>query len=108
MVNSVSIMAQGPGKRRLGHLRSDDEHVAHLVEHRRYGLFRRKDDLLDKGVAAVFEIFGIFGLAGGEVELLSLCFHARTFTSTEAARWLGERGFAPLIFVPNLARRRYR
>ena len=51
----------------------------------------RQDDFLDEGVAA------IFGVAGGEAELLGLCFHARKFTSVEAKTWLSERGFAPLV-----------
>ncbi len=54
---------------------------------------RRKDDLLDEGVAAVF------GLAGGEAELLGLCFHAEKFTPAEAATWLAGRGFVPLLLV---------
>ena len=54
-----------------------------------------KDDLLDDGVAA------IFGLAGGEAELLSLSFDAGQFTPPQAATWLVDRGFKPLLLVPN-------
>ena len=80
MDNSASIRAQGPGESslsvpvHLAFLGPDEEHVALLVESRRFGLFRRKDDLLAEGVAAVF------GLAEGEAELLALCFHAERFT----------------------------
>jgi hypothetical protein len=101
MVNSVSIMAQGPGEGSLtipvllSDLGSGEEHVARLVDLRRFGLVRRRDDLLDEGVAAVF------GLAIGEAELLALSFHAGKFTPARAATWLAERGFKPLLFVPN-------
>jgi hypothetical protein len=61
----------------------------------RFGLLRRWDDLFDEGVAA------LFGLTGGEAELVGLCFHAGTFTPAEAATWLAGRGFKPLLFVPN-------
>lgn len=78
----------------LDHLDTDEEHVALLVESRRFGLFRRKDDLLAEGVAAVF------GMTGGEAELVGLCFHAGKFTLAESATWLAGRGFAPLRFIP--------
>jgi hypothetical protein len=99
--NSDSIMAQDPGKSSLvlrvqfAHLGPGEEHVARLVDLRRFGLLRRWDDLLDEGVAAVF------GLAGGEADLVGLCFHAGKFTPAESATWLAERGFKPLLFVPN-------
>lgn len=101
MVNSVSIMAQGPGESglaipvQLAHPGPGEEHVALLVDLRRFGLLRRWDDLLDEGVAAVFR------QAGGEAELVGLCFHAGTFTPAEAMTWLAGRGFKPLLFVPN-------
>ena len=101
MDNSASIMAQGPGESslaipvQLAHLGSGEEHVALLVDLRRFGLLRRWDDLLDEGVAAVF------GITGGEAELVGLCFHAGKFTPAEAATWLAGRGFKPLLFVPN-------
>ncbi len=80
----------------LADLGSGEEHVARLVDlRRRFGLLRRWDDLLDEGVAAVF------GITGGEAELVGLCFHAGTFTPAEAATWLVGRGFTPLLFVPN-------
>ncbi len=82
---------------RLAFLGTDEEHVALLVKSRSFRLFRRKDDLLAQGVAAVF------GLAEGEAELLALCFHAQTFTPTEAANWLVERSFTPLLFIPILS-----
>jgi len=62
----ASIMPKGPGE--------SSEHVARLVDLRRFGLLRRWDDLLDEGVAAVF------GITGGETELVGLCFHAGKFT----------------------------
>jgi hypothetical protein len=101
MDNSASIMAQGPDESslarlvQLAHLRCGEEHVALLVDLRRFGMLRRWDDLLDDDVAA------IFGLAGGEAELLALSFHAWTFTLDRAASWLAGRGFKPLLFVPN-------
>jgi hypothetical protein len=60
MDNAASITAQGPGDSslaipvRLAPLGSGEEHVARLVDLRRFGLLRRWDDLLDEGVAAVF------------------------------------------------------
>jgi len=58
---------------------------------------RRKDDLLDEGVAAVF------GLASAKAELLALCFQVRKFTPAEAVKWLAERGFLALLCVSNSA-----
>jgi len=74
-----------------------EEHVAVLENPGRFDLLRRKDDLLDEGVAAVF------GLADAEAELLALCFHVRKFTPAEVATWLAERGFVPLLCVPKSA-----
>jgi hypothetical protein len=105
MDNSASIMAQCPGKSSLsipvplGHLGSGEEHLAPLVDLRRFRLLRRWDDLLDEGGAAVF------GLASGEAELLALSFHAEKFTPARATTWLAERGFKPLLLVPNSGRR---
>jgi hypothetical protein len=59
------------------------------------GVLRGWDDLLDEGVAA------LFGMTGGEAELVGLCFHAGKFTPAEAATWLAERGIKPLLFLPN-------
>jgi hypothetical protein len=101
MVNFVSIRTQRPGESNLtipfllSDLGSGEEHIAQLANPSRFGLFRRWDGLLDEGVAAVF------GLASGEAELLALSFHAGMFTPHRAATWLAERGFKPLIFVPN-------
>ena len=101
MDNSPSILAQDPGEcslarpLRLAHPVPGGEHVALLRNPGRFDLLRRKDDLLDNGVAAVFR------LAGGEAELLGLCFHAGTFTPAKAMTWLAERGLKPLLFVPN-------
>jgi hypothetical protein len=86
----------------LADLGIDEEHVALLASLNRFDGLRRKDNLLDEGVASVF------GLAGAEVELLALCFHARKFTSAQAALWLAGRGIAPLIFVSNSGRDRHR
>jgi hypothetical protein len=72
-----------------------EEHVAVLENPGRFNRLRRKDDLLDEGVAAVF------GLAGPKAELLALCFHVRKFTPAEVAKWLAERGFVPLLCVLN-------
>jgi hypothetical protein len=93
--NSASILAHCPGASRLAQLGPAGEHVALLGLPGGFDLVRRQDDLLDEGVAAVF------GLAGGEAELLGLCFHAETFTPAAAATWLAERGFTPLLLVPN-------
>jgi len=104
MVSSASIKAHGPGESKLAipvqlaQLGSGEEHVALLVDLHGFGLLRRWDDLLDEDVAA------IFGLASGEAELLALSFHARKFTPDIAASWLAERGFKPLLFIPNSGR----
>jgi len=101
MDNYASIPAQGPGESRralpvhLGHFGSGEEHVALLADLRRLGLLRRWDDLLDEGVAALFD------MTGEEAELVGLCFYAGKFTPVESARWLDGRGFKPLLFVPN-------
>jgi hypothetical protein len=95
MDNPASIIAQCPGESRLTQLGLDGEHVALLELPGGFDRLRRRDDLLDEGVAAVF------GLAGGEAELRGLCFHAEKFTPAEAATWLAERGFVPLLLVPN-------
>jgi len=52
---------------------SADEYLVVLVNAGRFDWLRRKDDLLDEGVAAVF------GLASGTAELLGLCFHRQKF-----------------------------
>jgi hypothetical protein len=83
-----------PVPSRLPRLVHDKEHVALLAVPARSDLLRRKDDLLDEGVAA------IFGLAGGQAELVSLSFDAGRFTPAEAALWLARRGLAPLLLVP--------
>ena len=99
MDNFVSTRRDGPDTRNLSglvdlaFLGPDEEHVALLVESRRFAMFRRKDDLLAEGVAAVF------GITGGEAELLALCFHGERFTPADAANWLVERGFTPLLFI---------
>ncbi len=99
--DSASILPQGPGVSSVAipvhpaDHGSGEEHVARLVDLRRFGLLQRWDDLLDEGVAAVFCI------TDGEAELVGLCFHAGTFTPAEAATWLAGRGFKPLLFVPN-------
>jgi hypothetical protein len=61
------------------------EHVALLRRPGPYDGLRRKDDLLDEGVAAVF------GLRGGEAELLAVLFRAGRFTPAQARHWLRER-----------------
>ena len=67
-----------PVPSRLPHLVAGKEHAALLAVPARSGLLRRKDDLLDDGVAA------LFGLAGGQAELVSLRFDAGRFTPAEA------------------------
>jgi hypothetical protein len=84
-----------PVPSRFPHLVHDKEHVALLTVPARSNLLRRKDDLLDDGVAAVF------GVAGGQAELVGACFDAGRFTPAEAALWLARRGFAPLLLVPD-------
>jgi len=92
-------MVQGPGEGGLtrpvllSDLVSGEEQVARLVDLHRFGLLRRWDNLLEEGVAAVF------GVAGGEAELVGLSFHAGKFTPARAATWLAERGFKPLDLV---------
>jgi len=87
----------------LGHLLGpNEEHVALLANLGKFDMLRRKGDLLDEGVAAVF------GLTGAVAELLGLCFHAEKFTPGEVAKWLAERGFTPLMIVPNSERDRLR
>lgn len=76
----------------LAHLGLDEEHVGLVADLGSFDLLRRKGNLFDEGVAAVF------GLADAEAELLGLCFHAGKFTLTQAAQWLVGRGFAPLFF----------
>src|SRR5271169_3413177 len=77
---------------------SADEYLVVLVNAGRFEWLRRKDDLLDEGVAAVF------GMAGGTAELLGLCFHRRKFPPDKAKAWLAERGFTPPADVPIMRR----
>ena len=99
MDNSASSVAQRSGERKLtipvllSDLGSGKEHVARLVDLSKFGLLRRWNDLLDDGVAA------IFGITGGDAELVVLCFHVGKFTPDRAATWLAERQFKPLHFV---------
>jgi hypothetical protein len=87
----------------LNHLLGpDEEHVALLANLGKCDLLRRRSDLLDEGVAAVF------GLADEAAELLALCFHAERFTPAEVAKWLAERGFTSLTIVPTSDRDRFR
>jgi hypothetical protein len=72
-----------------------EEHVALLAMPARSNPLRRKDDLLDDGVAAIFR------LASGEADLVCLCFDAGQFTPAKAAGWLAGRGFMPLLFIPD-------
>ncbi|HLN28576.1 MAG TPA: hypothetical protein VK395_12610 [Gemmataceae bacterium] len=77
------------------HFVPNEEHVAVLGTGSRFDLLRRKDDFLDEGVAALFD------LASGKAELLALSFQTGKFTPARATTWLAERGFKPLLFVPN-------
>jgi len=63
----------------LAQLVSADEHIALLRNPNRFDQVQRKSNLLDEGVAAVF------GLAGGEAELVALSFHAGKFSPAESA-----------------------
>lgn len=63
-----------------------------LKEGGKYGLLRRKDDLLDEGVSAVF------GFHLGEAELQAICFDAGRFTAGQAREWLQTREFQPSRF----------
>ena len=95
MDDFASIISQCPGESRLTQRGTDGEHVALLGLPGWFDLLRRQDAFLDEGVAAVF------GLAGGDAELLGLCFHAEKFAPGEVATWLAGRGFKPLLLVPN-------
>lgn len=101
MVNSVSIRVPWTGEISLTNpvrhpdLGAGKEHIALLVDRGRFELLRRKLDLLDEGVAAVFH------LASGEAGLLAFSSHAGTFTSARARTWLADRGFTALLLVPN-------
>jgi hypothetical protein len=46
-------------------------------------------------------VAAVFGIAGGEAELLALSFHVGKFTADGAATWLADRGIKPLLFAPN-------
>ncbi|OAI48462.1 hypothetical protein AYO44_07035 [Planctomycetaceae bacterium SCGC AG-212-F19] len=72
-----------------------EEHVALLANPDKFDLLRRKADLLDEGVAAVF------GLASAKAELLALCFQVTKFTPAEVVNWLAERKIVPLLYVPS-------
>jgi hypothetical protein len=82
----------------LGLLVAPEEHVALLAFPAGADLVGRKDDLIDDGVAA------LFGLAGGEAELVGLCFDGGRFTPAQAARWLAGRGFVPRCWPKNANR----
>lgn len=105
MDNSASLTAQGPDENSLtisyllSALGPGGEHVAWLGCLSGLELLRRRDGLFDEGVAAVF------GVAGGEAELVCLCFHGEEFTPADAKAWLAERGFRPLLIIPNSGRR---
>jgi hypothetical protein len=72
---------------------SADQYLIVLVNGGRFERLLRKDDLLDEGVAA------IFGLAGGEAELVGISFSADKFAPSLIAAWLAERRFTPLADV---------
>jgi hypothetical protein len=69
-----------------------EEHAAVLREAGGYELLRRRDDLLDEGVSAVF------GVRLGEAELHALHFDAGRFTAEQARQWLLAFGLQPLLF----------
>lgn len=86
----------------FAHFGPHEEHVALLAHLGDFNRLRRKGDLLDEGVAAVF------GLADMDAKLLGLCFHAERFAPSQAVHWLAGRGFAPIFFVSNSDRDRLR
>jgi hypothetical protein len=97
---SHSILAPCPGEMVLAlliHLAhaAEGEYVALLGNPGRFASFRRRDDLFDDGVAA------LFGLEGADAELLGFSFHAGKFTAAEAATWMNERAFTRRLFVSN-------
>ncbi len=104
MVNSVLIPAQHQDKRcralmvRIAFFGPDEEHVALLADAHAFSLLERWDNLLDEGVAAVFD------LASGEAKLLALSFHPRKFTPPRAETWLAERSFRPMLFLSSSGR----
>jgi hypothetical protein len=69
-----------------------EEHAAVLREPHDYDLLRRKDDLLDEGIATVF------GIKQGEAELQAIGFDPDQFTPEQAQAWLQERGLQPSRF----------
>jgi hypothetical protein len=77
---------------------STNEYLVVFLNPRRFDRLLRKDDFLDEGVAAVF------ALAGAEVELLGLSFHAGKFTPARIGAWLAERKFTPAADVPILGK----
>ncbi len=70
------------------------DHTAVLSEPAEDDVLRRKDDLLDDGVDAVFAV------RAGEADLHALCFDAEHFTVEEAREWLLAWGLRPLLFRP--------
>jgi hypothetical protein len=72
---------------------SGDDHVAVLQEAGGYDVLRRKDDLLDEGVSAVF------GIRLGEADLQALCFDTGRFTARQAREWLLNSGLEPRHFL---------
>jgi hypothetical protein len=70
----------------------DQEHEAVLEEVGKPDQLRRKDDLLDEGVSAVF------GIRLGEAGLHALRFDAGRFTAEQARTWLRDRGLEARLF----------
>ncbi len=62
------------------------EHEAVLQAAGEHDLLRRREDLFDEGVSAVFTI------RLGEAGLHALCFDAGRFTAEQARTWLRDRG----------------
>jgi len=70
-----------------------NEHAAIFNLPEAYDELRRRDDLLDEGVHAVF------GLRDGRAHLQALLFQARAFDPAASRDWLKERRLVPILFA---------
>lgn len=72
-----------------------NEHSARLQDPSRYRNFRRENDYFDKGIDAVWGLFG-----NDEVELQSIRFDASLYTADQAQEWLSNNQYEVLKFEP--------